>query len=204
MRKAFLLNLYVMFFFSFSSSFASGAGVEVLFTKGVVHYNGQGLRKDISIPLGHELSTGKNSFVKIKIPKIGRFSELSVVLGPNSTFFLSAEPLKNQRHRFIKGAARFIHDKVQGEDVQIHTPQVSIAVRGTEYLLKVNEALGESEIVLFEGDVKMSNLINQDKDSIEIKPGQWGGLGGRFGSQIGPAITLPTKVFSGFKKLLSI
>ena len=201
MRKAILLSLYLMLFSS--SSLASGAGVEVLFTKGVVHYNGQTLRKDISIPLGHELSTGKNSFVKIKIPKIGRFSGLSVVLGPNSKIFLSAKPLKKERHRFIKGAARFIHDEVQGEDVQIHTPQVSIAVRGTEYLLKVNEALGESEIVLFEGAVKMSNL-KQANDSIDIKPGQWGGLGGRFGSEIAPAITLPVKVFSGFKKLLNI
>ncbi len=186
------------------SLWASGVGAEILWLKGNVTYENQKLVEGATIPLGLTLKTAKKSFVKVQVPSVGGVKGFQVVLGPDSALSLSGSPeQKDGEYKFIKGAARFIHEQVNdsSKSAPIISPQVSIAVRGTEYLLKVNPALGESEIILFEGEVQMVNLSDPN-NSISINPGQWGGLGGRFGSQIAPPISLPKEVFSGFKKLL--
>ncbi len=185
------------------STFASGAGTEVLWQKGEVTYQGQRIVKGMSIELGSTLTTGKKSYVKLQVPSVGKVKGFSVVLGPESSLVLTDSP--SESYTFIQGAARFLHEKVNGEEQSavIKTKQVSFGVRGTEYLVKVNPVLGESEIVLFEGKVEMGNL-NDPENFIEVNPGQWGGLGGRFGSKINPPISLPTQVLAGFQKLLKI
>ncbi|MBC97398.1 MAG: hypothetical protein CME63_06590 [Halobacteriovoraceae bacterium] len=181
---------------------ASGVGFEVPWLKGDVYYNGQKIKKGLTLPLGHLLETKKNSFIKISLPKMGATSASELVLGPSSSFKVSQEPLGDKGHSLIKGAARFIHDKMQtDQELKIKTPHMSVGIRGTEYILKVNENLGESEIILFEGKVVLEN--NSDKSNTqEINPGQWGGVGGRFGKTINPPLTLPRHVLAGFGKLL--
>ena len=201
-----MYKLLFMSLFMISSTFASGAGAQVLWLKGDVTYNNQKLSKGVSIALGATISTGKKSYVKLEVPSIGEVNGFTVTLGPNSSLALSDDPIKeSESFHFIQGAARFVHKKIkdQSKSAPVTTAQVSIGVRGTEYLLKVNPALGESEIVLFEGKVHMGNL-SDPLNSIDINPGQWGGLGGRFGNKIAPPITLPKEVYAGFKKLLKI
>lgn len=190
--------------FSLKSLWASGVAAEILWLKGDATYQNQKLTKGTTLPLGSSLTTGKKSFVKVRVPSVGKVKGFQVVLGPESSLVLSESPeQKGEEYKFIQGAARFIHDKVDDprKSAPIVTPQISVGVRGTEYLLKVNPALGESEIILFEGKVEMGNLSDPN-NSIFVNPGEWGGLGGRFGSQIAPPIALPKEVYSGFQKLL--
>jgi len=199
-----LLKITLLLLFSFSS-LASGAGAQILWLRGHVTYNGQKLSKGITIPLGSNLITSKKSYVKVAVPAIGAVKAFSVVLGPDSDLLLSDDPVKSGGHEFLKGAARFLHEKLEGtkSTVAVKTPQVSMGIRGTEYLLKVNPALGESEVVLFEGRIQMGNL-KDSANTVDIKPGQWGGLGGRFGNKIAPPITLPKAVLASFEKMLKV
>ena len=72
---------------------ASGVGFEVPWLKGDVYYNGQKIKKGLTLPLGHLLETKKNSFIKISLPKMGATSASELVLGPSSSFKVSQEPL---------------------------------------------------------------------------------------------------------------
>lgn len=184
---------------------ASGVGAEILWVKGDVSYQNQKMAKGMVLALGSILSTSKKSYVKVMVPKVGKIKAFSVVLGPDSKLKLSDDPVKEGGHEFIKGAGRFLHEKIASTKsiVAVKSSQVSMAIRGTEYLFKVNPSLGESEVVLFDGKIEMSNLKNPN-DSVEISPGQWGGLGGRFGKNIAAPIPLPKAVLTSFQKMLKI
>ncbi len=203
MNRFAIISLLLMLWGSLSH--ASGVGADILWAKGTVLYGDQEVIKGLTIPLGKILRTSKSSFVKVRIPQVGNSAGVTVVLGPQSELKLESTAHNEKStlsHQFITGAARFIHEKSPQQPVEIHTANASVGVRGTEYILKVNPALGESEIVLFEGKVEMGNL-SAPEDHIEILPGQWGGLGGRFGAKFQAPITLPAKVYAGFKKLLA-
>lgn len=197
MEKNFLTLLLLTFSLSiFSLPIFAEANIKWL--KGTVTKNDKVLKVGASVQVGDRLKTAKKSFVRIN------FTQALITLGPASELIVEA-PKKEEKSltkKLISGAARFIHtsDKpLSGEGIV--TPHASMGVRGTDFLAKVNLNLGETEIVLFDGKVKMVNL-GDSSDQVDINPGQWGGIGGRFGEKLKTPITLPKKVLKGFEKLL--
>jgi len=53
---------------------------------------------------------------------------------------------------------------------RINSPTASIAVRGTEFSVAVNE-IGETEVVVYEGLVEVTNLSNP-QNTVLVNPGQ--------------------------------
>jgi hypothetical protein len=72
-----------------------------------------------------------------------------------------------------------------------------MGVRGTDFLAIVNPILGESEIVVFEGNVDFTS-VSDSKDIKHIPAGHWGGIGGRFGAKTHDLIALPQSALDYF------
>ena len=67
--------------------------------------------------------------------------------------------------------------------------------------MKTNTLLGETEIIMFDGEVMMENVNDKDNTAL-LKKGQWGGIGGRFGDKIAPVLDLPQAVLDMTEKIL--
>lgn len=85
---------------------------------------------------------------------------------------------------------------------RISGPSAVMGVRGTDYYVASNSALGESEVVVFEGKVDLSNIKNPSESKI-VPAGHWGGIGGRFGSNISPILALPKGFTAGIQLQLT-
>ncbi len=193
-----LLILSVIFLFS-NLAFAVPTA-KVLKMRGDVTLNGIALSKGDSINSSGILKTKSKSFVKLEIAEWKN----SIVLGPNGEINLDLSDNGNKsgkQFNFIKGRVRWFTDKGMKSSGVIHTRQASIGVRGTDYLLIANSLLGETEIIVFDGKVQFQNSVDL-KDSKIIKKHQWGGLGGRYGNQIGEVLDLPANVINAFSKQL--
>ena len=70
-------------------------------------------------------------------------------------------------------------------------------------LVKDYPLFQESEVVVFEGRVRFKSELRNDDKKI-LRTGQWGGVGGRFGGQIGQVIDLSKNILEHFKSSLSI
>lgn len=74
-------------------------------------------------------------------------------LGPNSSFTLKEDTLKQQVIEFFEGNIQF----EAGRPFKVHTPTVAVAVRGTEFLLSEVKDKG-TELIVFKGIVELSDL----------------------------------------------
>jgi len=74
-------------------------------------------------------------------------------LGPNSSFTLKEDTLKQQVIEFFEGNIQF----EAGRPFKVHTPTVVVAVRGTEFLLSEVKDKG-TELIVFKGTVELSDL----------------------------------------------
>lgn len=63
------------------------------------------------------------------------------------------------------------------------------------------KSFGQSELIMFEGEVMMDNLSDKSNTAL-VKKGQWGGIGGRFGEKISPILDLPEALLISFEKSL--
>lgn len=88
----------------------------------------------------------------------------------------------------------------KSDPFQVVTPVTVAGVRGTDFMVSYDDVLGESEIVCFESHVEFSNSTT--KKSIVVGPGQWGGVGLRFGELREP-LTLPPKVLQAIESSIS-
>lgn len=88
---------------------------------------------------------------------------------------------KTQKHEHIytltNGICRWISGDSKVKDQKINTPHAAIGVRGTDYYLSTNDLLGETEIIVFDGQVNFESKLT-DKDEKLISKNQWGGVGG--------------------------
>lgn len=146
------------------------------------------------------LETKEKSIISLKIEKWGN----SITLGPLSQMKLNFN--EEKKYTLDKGTCRWktavdAAKKVIGGKGKIYTRYVALGVRGTDFFLKTNTLLGESEIIMFDGEVQMDNL-NDPENSVIVKKGQWGGLGGRYGKKIAPPIDLPQSVLEMTSKVI--
>jgi hypothetical protein len=179
--------LFVLFLFSFNAFSA-----EVLFIKGKVLFEGKPLQLKQSFADTGKITTSADSAIKISS------SGHTIVLGPNSEFLL--KPLKDESSNLIKGSLRWISGKYRPERPVFSTANATFGVRGTDFVVTFNDLLGESEIVCFSGEVDFkSGEINKS-----VKKNQWGGVGGRFGNDIGKILDLPSNVMTHFNQAYPI
>lgn len=76
----------------------------------------------------------------------------------------------------------------------------TMGVRGTDFIGIANPALGEAEVIVFEGKVEFTSTSDL-QDARMIQSGYWGGIGGRFGAKTVNPIKLSKDAIDYFDKL---
>lgn len=155
--------------------------------KGTVIFEGVPLKLGDTIDKVGKLETKDKSYLQIKIEKWKNF----ISIGPNSKMDLNFNDEK--KYTLEAGFCRWKSFAKSESKGKIFTKRVSFGVRGTDFLLTQEPILGETEIIMLDGEVMMENL-NDKTNTALVKKGQWGGIGGRFGEKISPILNLPQAV----------
>jgi hypothetical protein len=163
--------------------------------KGTVLFEGIPVKVGDSIEKVGKIETKDQSYLQIKIEKWKNF----ISIGPNSIMQLNFSD--DKKYTLDAGSCRWKSFAKSESKGKIFTKKVSLGVRGTDFYLKYGTILGETEIIMFDGEVMMEN-INDATNTALIKKGQWGGIGGRFGEKISPILDLPSTLLSNTEKLL--
>lgn len=198
-----LKNLTVLILLLSSMSVMAANDFIVARLKGKVTFNGVALKLNQKISKGGTLQSSDKSFVSIKSLEFGS----NIFLSANSS--LKINDVKDKVPlSLVEGAVRWVttKDKTKAKTKTkrvggIKTKNAVFGVRGTNFAIIYGKLLGESEIVCFDGKVNFTNQKNT-KNTKLITKGQWGGLGGRFGSVITVMDKVPKNVVEHFDKLL--
>ncbi len=182
----FILLSYSLLAFAEVSKVEIPSGV-VTKLKGTVYFEGKLVNEGDIINKMGKIETKDKSFLQIKIEKWKN----TISIGPNSTMQLNFSDEK--KYTLDEGACRWKSFGKSESKGKIFTKNSSMGVRGTDFLLKSNTLLGETEIIMFDGVVLMENSADKS-NTAEIKKGQWGGIGGRFGNKISPILDLPKAI----------
>lgn len=193
-----LIKLITLFCLSFISSITLAQNTtppsgEVVKIHGKVLFQNNELKLGDVISKPGKIEVQDKSFIQIKIDKWKNL----ISIGGNSTMNLNFSDEK--KYTLERGECRwksFAKSEAKGK---IFTKNVSMGVRGTDFLLTFNPTFNETEIVMFDGAVLFENLDDKE-NSYEVKKGQWGGLGGRFGKKINPPLDLPESVLNSMEK----
>jgi hypothetical protein len=167
----------------------------------VIKIRGKVLFENNEVKLGDKIEkvgtivTSDKSFIQIKIDKWKN----NISIGPNSTMILNFSD--DKKYTLDKGICRWKSFAPSEAKGKIFTRNSSLGVRGTDFILKFNHAMAETEVVMFDGEVHLEN-VNDKENFADIKKGQWGGIGGRFGQKINPPIDLPAEVVSSMDKII--
>lgn len=190
-----MVLLICLCLFSFSL-FADGSA-RVLKLIGSATFGNKPLTATSNLQGNGEISVHEKSYLKILLIN----SNTEIAFGSNtvSKIDLNQAPEK-QELNLVKGLARWITGTKKG--VGIRTQNAIMGVRGTDFLTTYNPALGETEVICFDGQIKMVNLLNP-VDSKLISKNQWGGIGGRFGKDLSDILTLSPELIMGFDQTLA-
>lgn len=189
-------NLFLILTLISTSLLANEA--KVLSIRGFISFNGKTLKKESILVKNGKLKSGAGSYVKLKMSEL----DSVIILGPNSEMdleFGNEDQTKNTT--LVQGLARWISKGKSKTTRGLRTKQAILGIRGTDYLVKVTSLLGETEIIVFDGKVNFASQID-NKDQKEISKNQWGGLGGRFGKNIGQVLDLPKNVIDYFDSII--
>ena len=164
--------------------------------RGNVTFEGKSLKEGDIINKVGLLKTQDKAYIQIKIEVWKNF----ISVGPNSSMALNFSDTK--QYTLEQGSCRWKTFANSSEHKgRIYTHNVAMGVRGTDFNLKYGKTLNETEIIMFDGEVVMENT--QDKtNTVAVKKGQWGGLGGRYGQKIAPPINLPQSMLDTTEKSL--
>ncbi len=183
-----------LIFFSFGLMAETPSGI-ISKLRGTVLFEGQKLSVGDAINKVGKIETQDKSYVQIKVEKWKNH----ISIGPNSKMELNFND--DKAYTLESGTCRW-KTYLKGEPKgKIFTKSVSMGVRGTDFFLKQTQLLGETEIIMFDGEVLMENL-NDKTNTALIKKGQWGGIGGRFGQKIAPVLDLPQVILESTEKSL--
>ncbi|MBI3416623.1 MAG: TonB-dependent receptor [Verrucomicrobia bacterium] len=111
---------------------------------------------------GDRVRTGAKSRASVRQSNLSvyRMDELSDILVPGKT--------KPAKVRLNRGSA-FFFNRGQPTDFEVQTPTAAAAIRGTEFLLQVDEA-GVTTLALLEGAVDLTN----ERNTISLRSGEQG------------------------------
>ena len=188
MKLSFCFLLLVFSFNLYAAPYA--VVVKVI---GDVKYNGMEIKKGDKIKEKGLLETGAKSVLRIFVESYNS----NLTMGPNSKMELTfkKKKFKSSPYNLVNGVTRWVTQGKAKYKGSIKTKTAIMGVRGTNFIARVTEALGETEIVCFDGKVIFQNRKNKNNRYI-VKKGQWGGIGGRFSPTIQPPIDLPQNVFN--------
>lgn len=172
---------------------------KVIVLKGEAFLDGVAIKENQIIDKPGKITTGDKSFIKVFIEKWGNH----LMIGPKSEMLLNFSDLKKYTLnsgscRWISAAKKALNEKPKGG---IFTAQAAMGIRGTNFILMTNPLFGETEIVMFEGEVEFKSL-KDDEDKVSLKENQWGGIGGRFGQKISRVITLNPEQLKALDSIL--
>lgn len=133
-----------------------------------------------------------NSEINLVIPPSGDPSDsIELVKGKVRVRVPKAKPAEKGEKADEKGdKPRFL----------LRHRKVTMGVRGTDFFASANDDLGETELVVFDGQVEFANE-KISKDAEMVKPGFWSGIGGRFGEKIHSPVKLTTAGLGYYEKL---
>lgn len=156
---------------------------------GTVRFEGRRIDKGYVIEYPGTILTEERSYVQLTIEKWNS----KINIGPNSS--LRVDLNGDKKYVFEKGNCRWTHRKRTVVDPKapkgsVHTRNASMDIRGTDFILKANADLGETELYLLDGQIQIENAANK-LNAFLVKPGQWVGIGGRFGANLSDPIQLP-------------
>lgn len=146
------------------------------------------------------LKTGRDGKARIDLIGFG----LTIQAPPGSSFILS-RPAKGQPLETVQneGQVRWtVREKVARDgkpSFRVRTQSAVMGVRGTEFITVANPLLGETEIVVFDGEVEFQSIADA-ADRKMVPKEHWGGVGGRFGRRISDLMHLPREVLAAFDK----
>lgn len=163
--------------------------------RGTVLFAGNPLKEGDTIDKVGKIETKNKSYLQVKVDKWKNF----ISIGPNSVMELNFAD--DKKYTLEEGTCRWKGFGESATKGKIFTKRVALGVRGTDFFLKYNPLLEESEVIMFDGEVLMANL-NEKTDTAIVKKGQWGGIGGRFGNKIGNILNLPAPILTTFEKSL--
>lgn len=178
---------------------AAKAVAKVLSVEGRVMAQRTLLKAGMKLGEGVKISTGFDAKIKLFLYPRG-----VLYLGPSTVIRLKK---KEKRNRLLKGAARFLVSASKkfkklwgrsGPPLEVHTSNAVIGVRGTDFYVTYLPLLGETEIICFTGEIDFKNS-KKSEDHKRVPSGHWGGLGGRFGSEIGNLIELSPEILNHFQ-----
>ncbi|CAM3962115.1 FecR family protein [Flavobacterium antarcticum] len=119
----------------------------------------------------------KITYNTLKIPFGKKFQlQLSdgtkVFLNAGTTFrFPTAFPIEGDRMVFLKGEGFFDVSKDKNHPFKVSTDAVNVAVLGTKFNINAYENESETNVVLVEGKVALSQDIEMKKASVDLTPG---------------------------------
>ncbi len=125
-----------------------------------------------ALPPGSRLRTGADSRATV------RLSDLSLVRIRERTLveFQKPQSAKARRQLMLRAGSAFFLNRSGPSEIEFETPLANGAIRGTEFLLTVNEADGSTVLALFDGavdlDVAGEHLQLARGQQVEVKPGQ--------------------------------
>lgn len=192
MFKVLLLLLSI---FVFSTPLFSADEVTALVQRivGTVTIDGQLLKIGDTINKPGMLVTAEKSLIQFKVAKWNN----QISIGPSSQMMLNFTA--DKKYTLEEGTCRWRSALTDAANewgkgkAKIHTKNIAMGIRGTDFLLKRFSLFNETEIIMFDGSVSMDN-IDDPTNSVIVRKGQWGGLGGRYGKKINPPLDLPQSV----------
>lgn len=176
---------------------------DILSTRGYISLNGSILKKGMKIKKNGLIKTGVGSFLKMK----NNGTNSIIILGPNSEMELNLNEKDLTKQNILqKGLARWVSEKTTKKELKtkvrgLRTRQAVMGIRGTDYIVKVTPLFAETEVIVMDGAINFSSNLNKE-DQKTVKKHQWGGLGGRFGNQIGDLIDLPKNTIQYFDDII--
>lgn len=159
-----------------------GKSMAITFVKGLVQVKRAGTdqliraRRNMQINPGDTVYTGRDSHADIG-SEMGEFaiSGHDFMMSPLSTFIVPVEekfdvPKKSRLRVIVDDTLQNAKDMFKNEDeFDIETPSTVMGIRGTDFLVIVDEA-GNTEVLLNEGSIYVES--KHDGSSVLLKPNQ--------------------------------
>jgi len=184
--------------FLFSIAINANITASVLKYSGSVLYNGAQITNETVFVENGLIEVKNSSYLKLKVKEYNS----TFTLGANSVLRIKFKKnVRNSPYLLKEGFLRWVtkgDSKIKGF---IRTKTASLAVRGTDFLVTVNSLLNETEIYCFQGKVLFQNRKSK-KDNGIVARNDWGGLGGRFGQNVGDIVPMTQTQIDHVKSLL--
>ena len=173
---------------------------QVITVTGTVTFNDKPVKVRENLVGQGILKTGAGSTAKV----FSKDARTITILKENSAVEFSTATKVPGSFKLLEGASRWVVGKInKDKPVVVATKSAVMGIRGTEFMAIYNSLLDETEIISFTGDIEFRRK-DKPKNPKIIKTGQWGGVGGRFGKDVGEILDLPANVLEHFGKATAV